>query len=273
MVSMSEFLSGFSHAGEPVIQSGSIDPGRRREGLDPIGTFGLGGGSDGIGSILQALMGQLGQGFHGGTIPQSVLSQLSPEQLDTILSHAEGNPNSPFGMQNGQLTLDPSDFKFGGPEVFARLLQTGEMDGGFLSDASQNAQFAGETAGVMGLLGDQNRDRRRAAASTNLNPIFAERQEINAGYDTLSGILGRRNELGGELAERQFGAQEAFANMLAETDASEKMFKVNTQSALAGAQMGAEGAIAGGKAAGKGAEKGGLYGAIGTGLGLAIGGI
>ena len=42
MVSMSEFLSGFSYHGEPVIQSGAIDPTRQREGLQNLGTFGLG---------------------------------------------------------------------------------------------------------------------------------------------------------------------------------------------------------------------------------------
>ncbi len=215
MVSMSEFLSGFEHHGEPVIQQGAINPSRQREGLKPVGTFGLDGGSS-------------------------------------------------------SLELDPNDFAFAGPEIFARLLQSAEMDGGFLSDVSQNAILAGETEGLMRLLGSQNRDRRRAADAAGLDPIFTERQEIDAGYDMLSKILGHRAKLRGELEERQFGAQEAFANMLAETDVAEKTFRVNTQAALTGAEIGAEGAIAGGKAQASGSRTGGLLSGIGSIVGASI---
>jgi hypothetical protein len=199
--------------------------------------------------------------YHGSPVIQE--GQLDPTRQREGLG---GSGDLTFGGSKlgGTMTLDPNDFVFGGPEIFARLLQQSEMDGGFLSDASQNAQFAGETAGMSGLLGGSNRDRMRAASQANMNPIFAERQNINAGYEALTQILGRRGQLKGELAERQFGAQEAFANMMAETVASEKQFKVNTQAALKGSEMGAYGAIEAGRLAGKGAEKAGMWNAIGN---------
>lgn len=250
MVSISEFLSGFSYHGEPVIQSGTIDPTRRREGLQEIGTFGLGGGS----KLNLATMADRGlapplTGF-GGESNFGVQEPADPTQQG-------------FGMQDGQLRLDPNDFVFGGPEIFARLLQSAELDGGFLSNVSQNQQFGAETQGIMGLLGTAGRERQRGAAQANLNPIFAQRQGQQDQFGALSQILGRRAQLGSELDERQFAAQQAFANMLAQTVTSEKQFKVNTQAALAGAQIGAEGAIAGGKAAGKGAAMGGAFQLIG----------
>ena len=139
MVSMSEFLSGFSYHGEPVIRQGTIDPTRRREGQRPIGQF-FGGRETPFGDII------------------SGLDRKSGGELGRL----------------GEFGLDPSDFVFGGPEVFARLLQTGELDGGFLSDLQQNRQFAGETTGLMGLFGRAGEQRARAAAAANLNPIFAQ---------------------------------------------------------------------------------------------------
>lgn len=234
MVSISEFLSGFSYHGEPVIQSGTIDPTRRREGLQEIGTFGLGNPN----------MGKMSRAFADGAGLEQAQPLVGGEQ--------------PFGAFGGHLRLDPNDFVFGGPEIFARLLQTAELDGGYLSDISQNQRFGAETQGLMGLLGTAGRERQRGAAQANLNPAFAGRQSQQDQFGVLSQILGRRAQLGSELDERQFAAQQAFANMLAQTVTSEKQFKVNTQAALAGAQIGAEGAIAGGEAAGKGAQMGGL---------------
>lgn len=256
MVSMSEFLSGFTYHGEPVIQSGAIDPTRQRSGLKPVGTFGVGGGggvaNPGLSEILPFLEG------------------MSPEQVAAVLEQF-GSINPAGGAAGGgSLTLDPNDFVFGGPEIFARLLQTGELDGGFLSDVTQNKQFAAETSGLMGLLGGANRQRSRGAAQSNLNPIFASRQNLESEFGVLSQILGRRAQLGSELEERRFGAQQAFANMLAQTTAAEKQFRVNTQAALGGAQIGAQGAIAGGQAQGSGTSKAGMFGLFGSVLGAAI---
>jgi hypothetical protein len=222
MVSMSEFLSGFSYHGEPVIQTGDIDPTRRRD----LGRLKFPGG--GQGAFTQA-------GLDKGRF-------------------------QPFG-------LDPNDFVLGAPEIFARLLQTAELDGGFLSEVQQNRQFAEETSGLMGLLGTAERDRLRSASAANLNPVFAQRQNLESRFGFLEEILGRRAELGGELEERKFGAQEAFANMLAEAFAGEKAFKVNTLAALQGAEIGARGAREGGEAAGRGA----LFGGLATGAGALIG--
>lgn len=262
MVSMSEFLSGFSYRGEPVIQSGPIDPSRKREGLDPIGTFGIGGGvAPATGPTQLAGATNINQ---TPSLPQmlGLIPGTQPGVQGAALPGAAAVPQ--YGAQGGNLTLDPNDFVFGGPEIFARLLQSAEMDGGYLSDVSQNAQFAGMTRGLMGLMGAGERDRLRVASAANLNPVFANRLNEQAQYDTLSQLLGMRSQLGGELQELQFGAQRAFANMLAETSAAEKMFKVNTQAALGGAQIGAQGAIAGGKAAGSGAQMGGLLGGLGA---------
>lgn len=242
MVSISEFLSGFSYHGEPVIQSGTIDPTRQREGLPEIGTFGLGGGKP-----QPFISGDLLSGGFG--------SQIAAAQGAGVQTQGQ---EQPFGFSDGQLRLDPNDFVFGGPEIFARLLQMAELDGGFLSDISQNQRFGAETQGLMGLLGTAGRERQRGAAQANLNPIFAQRQSQQDQFGVLSQILGRRAQLGSELDERQFAAQQAFANMLAQTTAAEKQFKVNTQAGLAGAQIGAEGAIAGGKAAASGAKTGGM---------------
>ena len=267
MASMSEFLSGFSRYGQSVVQSGSIDPNAKREGLPEIGTFGLGGGPKKVGAIGAAIGSLFGSG-------QSNQDQMSTDEaLGMIGSHfgltAGGGMPQKYGMHGGQLTLDPNDFVFSGPEMFARLLQQSEMDGGYLSDISQNAGFAGQTRGIMGMMASQDRDRMRAASAANLDPIFAERQSINAQYEQLGGLLGARAAGRAELTERQFEAQQAFTNMMAENEVAEKEFRVNTMANLAGAQWGAEGAIAGGKAAGRGAKMGGLM----AGIGAAIGGI
>lgn len=251
MVSISEFLSGFSYHGEPVIQSGTIDPTRRREGLPEIGTFGLGGRKQNIGQLFTE---------QGGTLPGLAGAVQGGQALTDAQDQLD--PQT-YGFSDGQLRLDPNDFVFGGPEIFARLLQTAELDGGFLSDVSQNQRFGAETQGIMGLLGTQDRQRLRGAAQANLNPAFARRQSEQDRFGALSQILGRRAQLGSELDERQFAAQQAFANMLAQTTTAEKQFRVNTQTALAGAQIGAEGAIAGGKAAGKGAQIGGMLSLVG----------
>ena len=240
MASISEFLSGFSYHGEPVIQSGTVDPTRRREGLRNIGRVGSSGYLDKLGKRLK-------EQVESGEITQAE----ADAQWDK-----EYNQN--YGLFDGSLNLDPNDFVFGGPEIFARLLQNAELDGGYLSDVAQNQQFGGEIQGIMGLTGAANRERGRAAEQANLNPLFAQRQNIDAEFSTLSQILGRRQALGSELEERKFGAEQAFANMLAETVSSEKQFRVNTQAALAGAEIGAAGARAGGKAAGKGAKQAGI---------------
>lgn len=255
MASISEFLSGFSYHGEPVIQSGAIDPNRKRTGLDEIGAVGKHRDERAYFKELEAKV-------KSGEMTEEEMAQ-----------HKEWW-NKQYGLNRGQLRLDPNDFVFGGPEIFARLLQNAELDGGYLSDVSQNQQFAGETAGIMGLMGGANRERGRAAEQANLNPLFAQRQNIDAEFSTLSQILGRRQALGAELEERKFGAEQAFANMLAETVTSEKQFKVNTQAALAGADIGAQGAIAGGKAAASGSKLGGALAGIGSAIGgLAIAGV
>jgi len=270
MASMSEFLSGFNRYGQSVVQSGSIDPNAKREGLPEIGTFGLGGGK----SLGHAAASSLAGLFPGGSSSNvhGPGGQMSTEEAMGMigehfgLTPGGGMPQK-YGMHGGQLTLDPNDFVFSGPEMFARLLQQSEMDGGYLSDISQNAAFAGQTRGIMGMMAGQDRDRMRAASAANLDPIFAERASINAQYEQLGGMLGARAAGRAELTERQFEAQQAFTNMMAENEVAEKEFRVNTMANLAGAQWGAEGAIAGGKAAGRGSAMGGLF----TGVGMALG--
>lgn len=267
MASMSEFLSGFNRYGESVLQTGAIDPNRQRPGLQGLGSFGLGGGKSGaIGNILKGLTNQPAYNMFGQGQQTGPTTGLTNEQVQMILDQTGGGPGQ-YGMFNGQLTLNPNDFVFSGPEMFARLLQQSEMDGGFLSDASQNAAFAGQTAGAMNMLGAQQRAGMRQAQAAGLNPIFAERQALNQSYDMLGNLLGQRAQLRSQLGQRQFEAQQAFTNMMAQNEVAEKEFRVNTMANLAGAQMGAEGALAGGKAAGKGSMMGGLLGGIGAALG------
>ena len=263
---MSEFLSGFSHAGQSVIQEGSIDPGARREGLDELGVFGLGGVK--ASKKDPGPMPQPGDYDPLGYQTAMMMWENKKKAYDQYMMEV----NSPeYGMRpDGQLRLDPSDFKFGGPEMFARLMQSGEMDGGYLSDASQNAQFAGSTAGLMDQAGSAQRDRLRNASASNMNSIFAGRQEGLANTTVMSKIMGLRSGLKSELAERQFKAQEGFANMMAQNDVAEKQFKVNAQTALAGAQMGAMGAIDGAKISASGAKSGAMLGLVGGIIGGAI---
>lgn len=260
MVSMSEFLSGFSHAGQSVIQEGSIDPSARREGLEELGSFGLNTQGDGeLGA--RPVRDSQHYNLYGDVIGDAKYKE---DMEDWMQAKDYMDNATEYGMQpNGNLRLDPSDFKFGGPEMFARLMQSGEMDGGYLSDASQNAQFAGATSGLMDQAGAASRDRLRNASASNMNSIFAGRQEGLANTSVMGKIMGLRAGLKDQLAERQFKAQEGFVNMMAQNDVAEKQFKVNAQTSLAGAQMGAMGAIDGAKISASATKSGAMMGMVG----------
>lgn len=249
MVSMSEFLSGFDYGGQPVIQQGQIDPLALRPG-DPEFT-------------RDELKQQAEDEYYRDNPRGAGVIHLNRDwEIKKIYKRLkkEMGYREDLGLEG----VGPEDFQFNTPGIYARLLQSAELDGGFLSEAGQNRAFAGQTQGVMGMMSQNERGRNRASAAANLNPIFAERENIAGRYDTLSQVLGQKSQLTAAIDERKFSAQQGFANMLAQTGVQEKLFKVNTAAALKGAQLSADAAVAAGEAAASGSKFSALIGAGAT---------
>ena len=151
------------------------------------------------------------------------------------------------------------------PEIFRSFLANQRGPGGFLAPGQQTQEFAIQAGGAVDQLAGQRRDLR--ADLGGLNPTFARSAERNLEFNALGNILDARVGASAQAAERNFLADQAFANALAATDVAQKQqtlqglqFNVDIASQLKAAREGKRaattGALIGGAADLLGAFKG-----------------
>lgn len=248
MPSMSEFLSGFSYSGQPVVQTGVIDP---------------------MGPDLSEMEEQLFQEKYPDWEDTGLESQAwKTKKMKAITKWLNkkgfGGPHDPVGLPG----VSGEDFDYGGgPRAYARLLQDAEMEGGVLSGTMQNQQFAEQTSGLMSLLGGQDRDRQRTFAAQNIGGVFAQRIGDNAQFQMGQTLGGLRAGFGAQHASDLFNAKKGFTDMLTETSIAEKQFVVNTSAAMDSASKAAKAQKQAGLMAGLGSLAGGALAFAGGGGG------
>lgn len=236
MPTISQFLSSFSFNGMPVTGGGGFDPtaGTRAQGQATLDRAFLERQRDELKKQYLSLQGRslFGSGPNA-TAAKQQLSELQA-QLDEIDQRLSGVP---LGSTNPVLTkygLTDADFQYNIAPIYAKLLQSAEQGGGYLSPTQSSREFASATAGIGSSLDAADRGAQAAASQANLNPIFAANQAATRRFDAMNQVFGKRAEIGAEGESRKFQAEKAFSDMLAGLTVSQQQERTQTIAALTG---------------------------------------
>jgi len=136
------------------------------------------------------------------------------------------------------------------PQIFSNFLAQQRRPGGYLASGQQSREFSAQAGGYLGQLAGQRRDLRSDLG--RLNPTFGRRTESNLEFGALGNILNARVGASAASAERNFLADQAFANALAATDVAQKQqtlqglqFNVDISNQIRAAREGARSATKG----------------------------
>ena len=200
----------------------------------------------------------------GGATPVAAPIGNNPHPFDSpTIPQLQGSTGQQFIPQEDITALS----QFNSPDVIRQLLSRQRSPGGFLAPGQQQTDFGIEARGIVGQLAGQRRDL--LGDLRGLNQSFAGRSSTTLDFNALRDILSARARAESASTERNFLADQGFANTLASTDVAQKQqvlqalqFNSDISSQLKSARVGA-------RAATTGSLIGGGLGAVGL-IGAAL---
>ena len=111
--------------------------------------------------------------------------------------------------------------------LYKNLLNSQYGPGGSLSGIGQSAQFGAMSQGMMGQVGSARSQMQQGSFQSGMPSAYGRQAVRGMEHQAMSGLLGQRAMMQGQLSENRGQAQMAFTNAMASNEVTQKQEKLN----------------------------------------------